>query len=488
MELTINKKASFYKIVRYILARSESEIAIKTPSDIKQLQPLLNRRILVGITEKFGKSVQIDLEKCPTATPTKKDNLPEKNSDFEEEGEAGSIKAALKVLGVIGGIFFVLALLGAFWYIAPRGEVKLVLYSEPLVKNIEITVDPKSNGVNAEGKVIPGVEISVTKSERKIAPATGKTTVGEKASGEVTIFNKTDSDKIFDKGTILYLERKKDNKYKLMDEVKVPKRTVTATSATSETVTFGSSKVRIFADKIGAEYNVEKGENFGFEDEDNSKYTCSNDNEKIKGGESKEVTAVSKEDIDKISQEMEETIIKALKDEIKNKLVSGQEFAEGSFSFTTVEQTYDKKIGEEAENIGLDQTAKAEAIVYSSEHLKTVVISIIKETIPDKYSLFGDSSPIELSNAIAQRPIVSDTGSRKMPLQIKVKSYIAQKVDSESIRNALLGQSIGSADKYLSEIKGLSSYSILVRPQFPGPLNSMPHIASQLKITVEHNQ
>jgi len=491
MEIIIKKGDTLYKLIDQIRNSPEGDVTIKGQDESKILSPQTNRSFLAEVATGYGKNLQIETE-----TQRKSDGDPRRNPQdikaynikpAQQDEEASSIKSALKIVGIFVIFCAALVAIAAFWYFVPSGQVNIILNSETLVKNIEITVDPKAVGADPTKKTIPGVELAITKSERKTTPATGKTTTGEKAKGKVTILNKTDNDKTFDSRTIFILDDNSNLKYLLTEDIKVSKRTVTSSSTTTETVTYGSAEGEIMADKIGKDYNLDIGKSFEIEDQEKTKFTASNDKEKIKGGSSEEVKAVAKEDIDKISSEMEEAIKTSLENELKGKLVGDQEIPSGGFTYAIIEQTYDKKIGDPAEVLVLDETAKAEAIVYSKNHLKEILAPIIKDTIPDRYSLFETDSELEISDAIAQKTVVSETGSKTMPLQVKVKSYIIPKIDADKIRNSLLGQSLPDADSYLLGISGISSFDLSVTPQFPGPFNSMPHVASHLKINLSHN-
>src|SRR3990172_12457344 len=104
-------------------------------------------------------------------------------------------KFALPKLGKIGRIaLFALAgliVLGGitYWllYYFPRAEINLSLRPIPLIKEIAVAADTSSEEVDGDKGVIPGKTRTAEESGEKSTAATGTATVGEKATGTVTL-------------------------------------------------------------------------------------------------------------------------------------------------------------------------------------------------------------------------------------------------------------------------------------------------------------
>ena len=488
MEIPISQSDSLFNIAEKIRSCHNSEVRLVGTTN--ELLIKTNQVFLTEYAKKFNQSLLFE----QTTQPTTKNNAKETSLvlDQEElETEKKSLSFSLKILIPIFLVFLSLVALFAMWWFVPKAKVNVVLNSEVLVKNIEVTVDPKASGVDITNKIIPGVELAVVKSERKTTPTTGKITIGEKARGNVTITNKTTNDKSFDAGTLLVLENDDKKKYVLTEDVEISKKTTTETPRTDgvagviTTETFGTKETKIEAVEVGAQYNLDKNTVFLIDDEKKENILVTNDKEKIDKGESHEVKAIAKEDIDTVVSLMDNSIKSSATDAIREKLVGDQVIPDGATSIATIEQTFDKKIGDQADILVLDQTVEATVTVYAKSHLKEIVSPILKATIPDKFSLYETDSQLEISDGIFLSYIES-AGPKKMNLQVKVKSFIIPKLDTEKTLNDITGQSVASVENYLDNLPGLASYQMEVWPPLPTFARTLPHVTSRIILTVGH--
>ena len=82
---------------------------------------------------------------------------------------------------------------------------------------------------------------------------TGQKETGDKAKGEITIFNKADKIQNISKGTIMTDNSNK--KYELLTSVQVP---ASSFNLGSGTITMGQTKANAIASDIGSEFNLNK--------------------------------------------------------------------------------------------------------------------------------------------------------------------------------------------------------------------------------------
>ena len=105
---------------------------------------------------------------------------------------------------VVGGVFAAL-LVGGFlfyWYV-PRAEVTVYVAPKILEKELSFTVDTAAGSVDTDRAVLPGKTQEIESQGSLTAATTGKKLIGDAATGDVTILNKTDAGKSFEKGTVL---------------------------------------------------------------------------------------------------------------------------------------------------------------------------------------------------------------------------------------------------------------------------------------------
>jgi len=388
---------------------------------------------------------------------------------------------AMKVLGVLLFLFFVLfSFIFAWWYI-PQSNVELVLDSEILVKSVEVVVNPKLQQIDLEKKWIPSVILNITKTDTSSIPATGKSTIGDRAEGKVTIINKTEGDKSFAEGSRLFLDSNNEISYLLKSGVEVPRSSETSNT----TLVYGTKTVDVIAENFGSRFNLEKDEDLVLDGYDKDKYYAKVEND-IKGGTEKEVTAVSKNDIALLKTNMEGIVEKDALNSLRDKLVGDQILPDGGYKSTIVSEEFNKKVGEEASTLDLTQTVKIEGFVYAESDLQNLLKEVLKEFIPEKYSITGAEEKLEISEAIASGMETLEDKTEVLKMQVKVKSYVIPKVEEEDIRNNLIGQSVASAEAYLSRIPHVASLKIDLWPPLPGFLRTMPHIKSKIKIEIKH--
>ena len=128
--------------------------------------------------------------------------------------------------GVILIPLIIASLVGAFIYYgntAPKASVVITVEAQPYTRSITIKV--KSDGeTSTENMVLKGSVLTTTVQETAEIDTTGTKIIGEKAEGEITLYNKTSSKINLDKGdTVKYKGKSEDLSYTLKDDVEVPR-------------------------------------------------------------------------------------------------------------------------------------------------------------------------------------------------------------------------------------------------------------------------
>jgi len=95
-----------------------------------------------------------------------------------------------------------LTVLGLLWWFWPQAVVTLRVSPQFLEESFTVKVVPGA-ALSVEEGVIPGEEVAITVEGKKSAATSGEKEVGEKAAGEVTIYNRTEVEETLEKGTKL---------------------------------------------------------------------------------------------------------------------------------------------------------------------------------------------------------------------------------------------------------------------------------------------
>jgi hypothetical protein len=361
---------------------------------------------------------------------------------------------------------FLFIFLFALWWVVPSASVELLVYSKVLEKSVQVEVDPLLGQTTAQEEKITGQVIEVEVADSQKGLTSGKKTIGEKARGEVTIFNKTSAQRTFAAGTIITTG---GLRFSFDSQVSVASR-----SATVEGIIYGKNKVGVTAQEIGEKGNVEAGLDFSVADFDQSLYSAHND-QAFSGGSQREVNVVSEEDRRRLADSLDGLLLAKASQELNSKLQPGWKIEEGAITSSLVSQKFDKAVGEEAQILNLSQEKKFKATAYKEEDLKTVLEKELSTASPQDYEIEEGSQDTKI--AVAK---ISPSGN--LFLEIKFKANIMPKFETSQVRRNLVGKRPEAAKNYLLSLPQVASAKVFVYPPLPLFLKTMPHLTSRIKI------
>jgi hypothetical protein len=329
--------------------------------------------------------------------------------------------------GVGGGVLALLAIFIGWTALAYRVEISVELTEQVITKDVEITIDPTVASSRPEQQILKGSleELEVTGSET--IDTTGVTLVGERASGEVTIFNKTTAPKTFTAGTSLTTG---SVGFTLDDEV-------TVASASSEesggqaVTTFGQTDVGVTASAIGAEGNIGEGTELTIDSFSLSTYAAQAKGG-FAGGSSREVRVVAPEDRTQALEVLETKLVTQASQMFSEKSGDGLFYA--PTSRTSVEEAnYSAAAGDETDRLTLDLTLQVTGVSYRAEDLRPLWEAALADDIPEGYQLIDDD-PEFLSDI---RPAA--TASARVILDASVRAKARPPFDQPAVVESILG-------------------------------------------------
>jgi len=203
---------------------------------------------------------------------------------------------------------------------------------------------------------------------------TGEKEVGQKAKGEVIIFNSDlNSSYTLPKETVLVSEG--GLKFFLEEEVKVVSASGDASNLKPSTV-----KTKVIASSIGSEYNLEAGIKFSIEGK--SKNIIAKNETSFSGGTKSKIKTVSKDDLEELRKKIKEEAKKNLPLINKNKKII--------FELTEVKSTqeeFSKELGEEAEEVSLRAKVSRRFYFYDENQLKDRLVFLLEKDLPKGFKL-----------------------------------------------------------------------------------------------------
>lgn len=483
------ESGSFSGILKKIRDESGPELLIEISEECPFLENLLAFKILKNEARKSGKKIIF----VPKGSRLQglADGLNEDSDGFGfvRGYDVGTVKVSEEKVNVTGllrsflaskislarDFGFILAILvgflGLVFYLAvyyfPSAAISLTVNAESLVKSADILASPSAQASNLSRRIVPAVSVSASASKKNGAPATGSKEVGEKAKGEVAVFNKTADLRKFPAKSPITKGRTQgsDLIYLLDNEISIPP----ATGGIS-----GVATVSATADRIGEEYNIAAGSTLAMPSQSTNSFIAEA-SRNFSGGSRRVASVVTEEDQKKLFSALKSELENQIRDEIRGKIVSDQRMEEGSLVFTVVSKNFDKSTSEEASFFNLSLEEKGTALVYSESNLKEMLGAILKEHVPDSYELFGKDQSVEVM------AVKYDGGN--LLFSSKIKGFIVPKIDGEKIKNDVAGSRLTNAKKYLSNLANISSYRVDISPEIPG-FSFLPRNKNKIKIEI----
>lgn len=354
-------------------------------------------------------------------------------------GGAGAGLVALLLI-TVGGLWFFRSVA-----IAIQPATKIIS------KEVTITLDPDADASNPAELVLKAETVNEEVIGEQIVSTTGVKLVGDKSTGTVTILNKTDSTKSFDKGTTLSTGTKKFT----LDEATTVASASTKpnSSGDGETREYGKAQVKVSAADIGAESNVTKGTEFKVSDFSTNTYSATAEND-FSGGASREIRVVSKEDRDELLKLLTKTLVQQAEGKFKEKSGNGSFYAPTG-STKVVKTEWSGDIGKEQRELSLNLTLNVEALAYQSDDLQELAKVVLADEVPAGYELV-DTKPELLSQATQK----DDT----LVLQANISAPAAAVIDQEQLLNSIVGQPLAQAQSTLVNQEAVQSAEIVMSP------------------------
>jgi len=371
---------------------------------------------------------------------------------------------AIIVLLFLGGIFFL-----AWWYL-PKAEVILWVKPQVVEKNFTLKLDPKIPTPNLAELIIPAEEVKTIITGQKKKTTTGTKLVGEQAKGEITIYNRTSQEKTFEAGTQII----GPNNLKFTLDEKV---TIASESAGSDYTRIpGKAKAKVTAMEIGSEGNLAAGTEFSIANFSKSDYVAKNE-EAFTGGTSREVQMVAKKDQEKLLEELTEELKGKALEELQKKVPSEKKLIEESLAWKVEEKEFDKKVGEEGDELSLTLKVSFTALTFCEQDFQQIAEEEIKKAIPSGFEYKPEETETQFTFKNINKEGVAT-------FDAYFKASLFPVLDLEAIKKNLAGKYPEIGKAYLGSFPQVDSYEAKIFPRFPGRLATFPWIAKNIRIEI----
>lgn len=328
---------------------------------------------------------------------------------------------------IIVGIFIIVLGLFINEYFFHQAELTIYLPTQKLEKNSNLEVDYRTSSSSA------------TFSET--TNTTGKQEVGNKARGQVTIYNSNlSSAETLSKGTLIVSPN--NLKYALESEVNVASATGDASSSQPST-----SKVSIIATEIGEAYNLAVNTKFTIDGK--SKNLLAKNESALTGGSKKQIQTVAKKDQDSLKT----IIINKAKKQIPSIKISPNEAVVSSLSEVDFGKTvFSKEVGEEGNSLTLQGTVDTTQYIYDKKLFTDKILSLLKPDVINNYTLENENISYTVGKVTKKDEFLI--------ISAKIKAKAVIKISTEDIKKSLRGKNESKIKEILKNQYKIDGYKL----------------------------
>lgn len=329
--------------------------------------------------------------------------------------------------------------------------------------SITLTTDGESS---FEDKTLRIEAVNETVEGEQSQETTGQKDTGEKATGSITIFNKSENPKQIEKGTTITSSNNLE--FVLNDSVNVASTSSFATS-------FSSAQAKVTASNFGKEYNLPSQTNFTIKGIPTSTVFGRNDGA-FSGGTKEEIQIVSKKDLQGLEESVTERLFDKAKDAASSKLSIGEALVPSYLSVTFKEKKFDRKENDQAKTVSLTASADYSLGVYKKDELSNFISSSNEFDVPADFKLSGNESSIKITDIKQGRNSVS--------AKLSFNAIFKPQLKIETVPQEISGKTKDDAISKLKSVSGVSDIAI----QFTGNIPFLPQILPLNKANIEIEQ
>ncbi len=361
----------------------------------------------------------------------------------------GLPKQKFKLLPLLAIPLALLLGIGSYFFFG-KATVSLYFVPQPFSQTLTITV---ADAPRPNTPTLVATTQTVSASTKETAATTGTATVGDKAAGKISIYNRSVAPIELKAGSTVASENGK-NIYVLASPVTIASKSADLLSGSE---VFGkASDIAVTSTKIGAEHNLSKDSTFSVNDFSRTVAYAVAETE-ITGGTSRTVNAVSKTDQDKLIEIATEKI-----KQITDSQVSAATPGKKTIPYTPLQltkKTFDKNIGEESTTLSLDLEGNLETLVYNEQDLFSLVDSQLKSKLPPGNTLSPNSTNIKVES--------TQKSGADYIANITVTASLYPEIDEEKLKDFVKGKSITKIRHFFEPIKGFTNAEVKISPPIP---------------------
>ena len=379
----------------------------------------------------------------------------------------------LKVGGVVlSTLLFLGGMLVYLYYkYVPRVYITLNLKQDAVKIKTKVTATLAATGFDLDKMRIPLIEEKLEKSGSTTIKATEQKVVGSYAQGQIQVNNNSTMDITVPSGTIFT----SDNglKFKSLGDVSVAAN--------------GNALVTVQAIEYGQEYNLEAGHTFTL-DPPIEGVTAANV-AAFSGGDKDSYIVLGEKDVEKGVKELKKALIDEAIAEFETMgKDKGYKFIKSSVKSKLVgDYKVDPAIGTKTDDAYLELKVEVSALYYHNDSLDELIKEVLLKGYREKLKLGADAL-LQVNNlSVDVKKITVEKDRKTVVLEVEATGDIATKVDTELLKQNIVGKNWEEMEAYLAGLPYLASPPLIkFEPGwFPQKWRYVPKEPNRISIIVQ---
>ncbi|MCL4418883.1 baseplate J/gp47 family protein [Patescibacteria group bacterium] len=358
-----------------------------------------------------------------------------------------------------------------FYVFVTRASVVLTISPKIEKQNQDVVFSTSSPTDSSKG-IVAAEFLSVSEDGNITKATTGKKEVGTKAKGTVTIFNNSSAAQNLSSGTTI---TSGNNGLEFALE-----KNVTVASAAGDIFTGttpGKATVSVVALKIGTEYNLPSNTKFSVGG--NSSVAAKNDSP-FSGGTKKEITVVSKDDIEKLLADLPKNLEQNARDDLLKKRPQDKVILPVFIGNKIISKNIDKNVGDEAGNVTLKATIEYQGISYAKSDLLSLALVLLKNKISSDLTIEPNDIKVDAKD-------IKQKGDKDVSSSLTIEAPLRPKINDTQLKKDIAGKSIKSAQDRLLKIPEVSNADVKFSWSLPLLPKRLPVLERNIKIITKVN-
>jgi len=379
---------------------------------------------------------------------------------------------------------FCLALIVVFLLTAvilPQANITVYAKTNPLLRDMRITVDANVQASNTDQLVIPGVKINQNEKFTQTFQSSGISNSGGKATGSVVIYNFTGH--LLKLGAATTTLTAGNNVYRLVSDAANIKPTKYFSNGTDIDTSTLSPGVTIVADQPGESYNLPQGTRLEIH---NSilgtipqQLYARNDTQGIAGGSSSENKIVSASDLSMAQSALPSGLLTAAEQQLQSSKNLILLDTGAKLQNSTV--TFDHAVNDSVPSFGGTISGNLSGLAYSQDQLKKLLSARIALTLDSGAYLISDAASQKITTSFASY----DPNSSSAILDVHFEGLVSYNVDSTSIPAKIRGKNATEVQNLLLTDPNIVGVDIEFSPFW---VKTVPRFSNKIQINIKQKQ